>query len=176
MRKNPEVDYSSRLFFPLGAGSRGVTGDLVYVTVLVTTCLTLTDLCVPDRGASKCLVFPSITQSAGENGERIALLLALPSVLLFGESVEGDQAGDWGIRSRRKAVGVRAEFGGRMKGEGGIIGADCVFRLSRPLHMQLAALEGWVMGVDLPDMRSKMGLLPVEGVDTAGERALRNSV
>ena len=42
--------------------------------------------------------------------------------------------------------------------------------------MQLAALEGWVMGVDLPERRSNMGLLPVEGVETAGESALRNSV
>ena len=104
-----------------------MTGDLVYVTVLVTTCLTLTALCVPDLGASKCLLFPSIAQSAGENGERIVLLLALPSVLLLGESVEGDHAGDCGIRSRRKAVGVRAELGGLMKGEGGTIGADWVF-------------------------------------------------
>ena len=71
-----------------------MTGVLVYVTVLVTTCLTLTALCVLDRGASKYLLFPSMGQSAGENGERIALLLALLSELLFGESIEGDQAGD----------------------------------------------------------------------------------
>lgn len=153
-----------------------MTGDLVYVTVLVTTCLTLTDLCVLDRGASKCRVFPSTAQSAGENGDLIALLLALLSVQLLGESVAGDHTGDWGIRSRRRAVGVRAECGGLMNGEGGIIGADCIFRLSWLLHMQLVALEGWVMGVDLPDRRSKMGLLPVEGVETAGDRALRNSV
>ena len=63
-----------------------------------------------------------------------------------------------------------------MNGDGGIIGADCIFMLSWVLHMQLVALEGWVMGVDLPDMRSKMGLLPVDGVETAGESALRNSV
>lgn len=37
-------------------------------------------------------------------------------------------------------------------------------------------LDGWVMGVDLPDRRSKTGLRPVEGVETAGESALRNSV
>ena len=42
--------------------------------------------------------------------------------------------------------------------------------------MQLAALEGCVIGVDLPEMRSKRGLLPVEGVERAGESALRNSV
>jgi len=49
---------------------------------------------VLDRGASKHLLFPSIAQSAGEKGERKVLLLALPSALLFGESVEGDQAGE----------------------------------------------------------------------------------
>ena len=145
----------------------------MYVIVFVTTCLTLTVLCVPERGASKYLVFPSRTQSAGEKGERKVLLRAL----LFGESVQGDQAGDCGMRSLLSPVGVRAEFGGRMYGDGGIIGADCVFRLSWLLHMQLAALEGWVRGVDLPvDIRSKTGLLPVEGVETAGESAFRNSV
>lgn len=117
-----------------------------------------------------------MTQSAGENGERIALLLALLSELLLGESVEGEHAGDWGMRSRRRPVGVRAECGGLMNGEGGIIGADCVFWLSWLLHMWLEALEGCVRGVDLPESRSKMGLLAVEGVETAGERALRNSV
>lgn len=118
--------YSSRLFFPLGAGSRGVIGDFVYVMVFVTTCLTLTGLCVPDRGASKYRVFPSRTHSAGENGDRKELLRAL----LFGESIHGDHAGDCGIRSLFKPVGVRAEFGGRMYGDGGIMGADCAFRLS----------------------------------------------
>ena len=63
-----------------------------------------------------------------------------------------------------------------MKGDGGIMGADCVLKLSWLLHMQLAALEGWVMGVDLPEARSNMGLLAVEGVETAGDSALRNSV
>lgn len=42
--------------------------------------------------------------------------------------------------------------------------------------MQLAALDGCVMGVDLPEMRSNKGDRPVEGVEMAGERALRNSV
>lgn len=32
------------------------------------------------------------------------------------------------------------------------------------------------MGVDLPEARSKTRDLPVEGVETAGERVLRNSV
>ncbi len=140
--------------------------------VFVTTCLTLTVRCVPDRGASKYLVFPSIAQSAGEKGDRMVLLRAL----LFGESVEGDHAGDCGMRSLFRPVGVRAEFGGRMYGDGGIIGAEDAFRPSGPLHIQLAALEGWVMGVDLPETRSNIGLLPVEGVETAGESALRNSV
>ena len=88
----------------------------------------------------------------------------------------GDQAGDCGIRSFRKSVGVRAEFGGRMNGEGGTIGAEYVFDVSWLLQRQLLALEGWVMGVDLPERRSNNGDLPVEGVETAGERVLRNSV
>lgn len=65
-----------------------------------------------------------MAQSAGEKGERKELLLALLSALLFGESVVGDHAGDCGMRNLRRAVGVRAEFGGLMNGEGGIIGAD----------------------------------------------------
>lgn len=56
------------------------------------------------------------------------------------------------------------------------MGADCVLKLSWLLHMQLAALDGWVRGVDLPETRSKTGLLPVEGVEIAGESAFRNSV
>jgi len=65
-----------------------------------------------------------MTQSAGEKGEHKLPLLALLSAVLLGESVEGDQTGDCGIRSLRRAVGVRAEVGGPMKGDGGIIGAD----------------------------------------------------
>lgn len=48
--------------------------------------------------------------------------------------------------------------------------------MSWPLQEQLLALEGWVMGVDLPERRSNIGDLPVDGVETAGERVLRNSV
>ena len=33
-----------------------------------------------------------------------------------------------------------------------------------------------MIGVDLPERRSKIGDLAVEGVETAGERVLRNSV
>lgn len=75
--------YSSFLRLPFGAGSRGVR---VYVTVLVTTCLTLTGRWQPDRGGSRYRVFPSRIQSAGENGERIAPL--------FGELVDGENIGD----------------------------------------------------------------------------------
>lgn len=60
----------------------------------------------------------------------MALLFALLRGPLFGESVAGDQAGDWGMRSLLRAVGVRAEFGGLMNGDGGIIGADWVLILS----------------------------------------------
>ena len=62
--------YSNLLFFPFGAGSSGVIGVLVYVTVFVITCLTLTGLCVPDLGPSEYLGFPSTFQSAGEKGDR----------------------------------------------------------------------------------------------------------
>ena len=62
--------YSNLLFFPFGAGSSGVIGVRVYVTVLVITCLTLTGLCVHDLGPSEYLAFPSGAQSAGEKGER----------------------------------------------------------------------------------------------------------
>lgn len=58
----------------------------------------------------------------------------LLNALLFGESVTGDQAGDCGIRSLRRSVGVRAELGGRMKGEGGTMGAESALQLSRPLQ------------------------------------------
>ena len=44
--------------------------------------------------------------------------------LLLGESVAGEYMGDWGMRSRRSAVGVRAELEGLTNGDGGIIGAD----------------------------------------------------
>ena len=56
------------LFFPFGAGERG--GDRLYVTVRVTTELTLTGLVQALLGGSKNLrVLLSILQSAGENGE-----------------------------------------------------------------------------------------------------------
>ena len=63
-----------------------------------------------------------------------------------------------------------------MNGEGGTMGAESTLGVSWLLQRQLLALEGWVMVVDLPERRSNMGDLPVEGVETAGERVLRNSV
>lgn len=45
------------------------------------------------------------------------------------------------------------------------------------LHEQaLPALDGAEVGVDLPEMSEKLKLLPVEGLEIAGERAFRNSV
>lgn len=45
------------------------------------------------------------------------------------------------------------------------------------LHEQaLPALDGAEVGVDLPDLSEKPKLLPVEGLEIAGERAFRNSV
>ena len=114
-----------RRFFPLGAGSSGVIGDLVYVTVRVTTCRTLTGLLVADRGDSYILLIFSGFQSAEENGDR----REFKELQLCGDSEAGDQIGDCGILRRRSVVGVRAELGGRMNGEGGMIGAEvAVFR------------------------------------------------
>lgn len=63
-----------------------------------------------------------------------------------------------------------------MNGEGGTMGADCVFKVSWLLQGQLLALDGWLRGEDLPERRSKIGDMPVEGVETAGERVRRKSV
>lgn len=62
--------------FPFGGGSRCVR---LYVTVLVTTCRTLTGLPPALRGVSIYRIF----QSEGENGDRI--VRALP-----GDSVPGE--------------------------------------------------------------------------------------
>lgn len=59
------------LRLPLGAGSNGVR---VYVTVRVTTCLTLTGRWQPLRGASKYCVLPAAAQCVGEKGERTEAL------------------------------------------------------------------------------------------------------
>lgn len=87
------------------------------------------------------------------------------------------------MRSLRREVGVRAEcggraeMGGRTKGEGGIIGADVAFKLSCPQEQALLTLEGAEVGVDLPDdLSEKEELLVVDGLERAGESALRNSV
>lgn len=124
-----------------------MTGDLVYVTVRVTTCRTLTGFCVAERGDSYILLIFSAFQSADEKGDRIELQL------LCGESEMGDHIGDWGMRNRRRAVGVRAEFGGRMNGEGGIMGAEvAVFGgASWAAQGHVVALLGWVMGVVFPE-------------------------
>lgn len=96
--------------------------------------------------------------------------------LLLGESVAGEYMGDWGMRSRRSEVGVRAEMDGRTTGDGGIMGADDGLWASWLHEQVLPALDGTEVGVDLPDLSQNVELLPVEGLDTAGERALRNSV
>ena len=98
-------------FLPFGAGSRG--GDRLYVTVLVTTDRTLTGLVVALLGASKNRrVALSQFQSAGENGEYIPpVLIPLMAVRGEGPHVEGENAGEWGMRSRRKALGVLRLYG-----------------------------------------------------------------
>lgn len=51
-----------------------------------------------------------------------------------------------------------------------------VFRASLLHEQALPALDGAEVGVDLPDLSEKVKLLPVEGLEIAGERAFRNSV
>lgn len=90
------------LFLPFGAGSSG--GVLLYVTVLVTTDRTLTGRTQALLGVSKYLVpLLSRAQSAGEKGDRIALIEALR-----GESLPGEQRGEGGMRRRLRSVGERA--------------------------------------------------------------------
>ena len=96
--------------------------------------------------------------------------------------------GDCGMRSRRSEVGVRPEDvddgfrerEGLMKGEGGTSGADVedVFRESQLQEQLLPALDGCDMGVNLPNLSEKLlvALFPVDGLEMAGDNALRKSV
>ena len=88
------------------------------------------------------------------------------------------------MRSLLKVVGVRPEEGvrdsdGLTKGDGGTRGAEVVesLRLSQLQEQLLPALDGWDNGVNFPDLswKLKVELLPVEGLDMAGDRALRKS-
>ena len=102
---------SNLRFLPFGAGSRG--GDRLYVTVLVTTDLTLTGLGQALLGVSKYRrVALSMFQSAGENGEQSTpLLTLLMAVRGEGPQVVGEKAGECGMRSRLSAVGVLRVYG-----------------------------------------------------------------
>ena len=106
------ISESSTLrFLPFGAGSSG--GDRLYVTVLVTTDLTLTGLGQALLGGSKWRrVVLSTVQSAGENGEQsTALLIPLMAVRGEGPQAVGEKAGECGMRSRLNAVGVLRLYG-----------------------------------------------------------------
>lgn len=71
----------------------------------------------------------------------------------------------------------RAEFGGRTKGGDGMIGAEVAVWGSWPQEHALPALGGADVGVDLPeDFSEKVELRPEDGLERAGESALRNSV
>lgn len=66
---------------------------------------------------------------------------------------------------------------GRTKGEGGMIGAEVAVWDSWPQEHALPALGGADMGVDLPeDLSENVELWPEDGLERAGESALRNSV
>jgi hypothetical protein len=90
------------------------------------------------------------------------------------------------MRSRRSEVGVRADgrqpVRGRMYGEGGTSGAEVAVALreSQLQEQWLPALDGCVMGVKWPLLSEKLKLVwqlvLVNGVDRAGESALRKSV
>ena len=97
---------STFLFLPFGAGSKG--GVLLYVTVLVTTDLTLTGLTQALRGSNILCPLLSKFQSAGEKGDRVNEELR---ALLGDGATPGDQVGEGGIRSRLSPVGVFADCG-----------------------------------------------------------------
>ena len=130
------------------------------MTVLVTTCLTLTARGTLDRGGSaKYRVLPSMIQLLGEYGERRIVLLgvalrgvALLGVELFGVALldvelRGDslmeEYGDCGMRSLLSAVGVRDDVVrvrlGRTKGVGGIRGAEVAEAVEAFFESQLQA-------------------------------------
>lgn len=79
-------------------------------------------------------------------------------------------------------VGVRdeglRESVGRTNGEGGTRGAEVDLSLSQLQERLLPALDGWEMGVNFPSLSEKLELvlLPVEGLDIAGDKALRKSM
>ena len=96
------------------------------------------------------------------------------------------------MRSLLNDVGVRAdgvrESCGLTNGEGGIRGAEVdldmsfSFSLSFSLSLSqlheftLPALDGCEVGVDFSDLSEKLVLRLEEGVETAGDSALRKSV
>lgn len=98
----------------------------------------------------------------------------------------GEKTGDCGMRSRRSCVGVRPLTlrgrSGRRNGEGGTRGADVVLRASQWQEHVLLALIGCdigVKGVSLPERSEKKplwALCAVEGLEMAGDKALRKSV
>ena len=57
-----------------------------------------------------------------------------------------------------------------------MIGAEVAVWDSWPQEHALPALDGAETGVDLPDLSEKVELRPEDGLERAGESALRNSV
>lgn len=169
-------------FLPFGGGPKG--GDRRYVTVLVTTDLTLTGRLQPVRGASKkyLLPEPSNPQSAGENGDRALKALRVVAVLGEGLMVE-ENAGECGILSLLRAC-VDVADSGLPVGDEGVMAIDGD-RWSRLwLDEKLVAVDGTEDGVSRPDDSSEASTfvtalgsaLDGAGLFRTGVRALRNSV
>jgi hypothetical protein len=126
----------------------------LYVTVRVTTCLTLTALGVVALLGSK----PRSCQSLGEDAQKLEVALrgvavyglaeygiaengfALNGVVVRGESLIESVLSDCGIRNRRRAGGFFGDF--TLHGEGGGSETDGDFKDGADGNAGLVAVEG----------------------------------
>ena len=147
------------------------------MTVLVTTCRTLTGLQLALRGVSRCRTFQSF-QSDGEKGERIV-------VALRGDCAEGEKGGMRRRRNRaffpvQALVPVVAALCG-VGSDNVVGGAD--LSTSLKVNEPVTALAGCDVGPEeLAGLsREKVGklgklMLELTGLLNTGVNALRNSV
>lgn len=137
------------------------------MTVLVTTCRTLTVVGPALRGDSKYRIF----QSDGEKGDRIVLALC-------GESVAGENTNEVGIRRRFNGAGSLADCGA-LAGDGGGREIEVVLEVvSRVGKWTLVALVGTECDAGLSLSNGYFGKLTpaLTGLEKMGVRALRKSV